>query len=704
MKTVLVLAGLIALVQSSVVSPVAHHYKTKDVDAVFVERQKKVLSLFQDVDQVNVNDEYYKIGKDYDVEANIDNYTNKKAVEEFLKLYRTGYLPKYFEFSIFHHKLREEAIALFHLFYYAKDFETFYKSAAFARVHLNEGQFLYAYYIAVIQRNDTHGFVLPAPYEVYPQFFVNMDTTVRIYRTKMQDGILHPTKAINYGIVKEEEHYVYYANYSNTFLYNNEEQRLTYLTEDIGFNSYYYYFHSHLPFWWTSERYGNLKHRRGEIYYYFYQQLLTRYYFERLTNGLGSIPEFSWYSPIKTGYYPLMTSYYYPFAQRPENYNLHSVKNYEAIRFLDIFEKTFVQSLQKGQFESNGKKIDFHDEKAINFVGNYWQENADLYGEEVTKDYQRSYEIVARHVLGAAPKPFDKHIFMPSALDFYQTALRDPAFYQLYNRIVGYINAFKHYLVPYPQEKLHFVGVKINDVVVEKLVTFFEYYEFDATNGVFMTEKEIKNSYPHNFKVRQPRLNHKSFNVNIEVKSDVATDAVLKIFMGPKYDDNGFPITLEENWNKFFELDWFTHKITPGQNKIVRNSNEFLIFKEDSLPLTDLLKLLDEGKVPFDMSEEFGYMPKRLMLPRGTEGGYPFQFFVFVYPFESSSHDLTPFEAFVIDNKPLGYPFDRPVDSTSFKQPNMFFKDVFVYHEGEHFPYKYNVPSYISKTNEVPKQ
>lgn len=40
-----------------------------------MERQKKVLSLFQDVDQVNTNDEYYKIGKDYDVEANIDNYT-----------------------------------------------------------------------------------------------------------------------------------------------------------------------------------------------------------------------------------------------------------------------------------------------------------------------------------------------------------------------------------------------------------------------------------------------------------------------------------------------------------------------------------------------------------------------------------------------------------------------------------------------------
>lgn len=45
------------------------------VDAVFVEKQKKILSFFQDVSQLNTDDEYYKIGKDYDIEMNMDNYT-----------------------------------------------------------------------------------------------------------------------------------------------------------------------------------------------------------------------------------------------------------------------------------------------------------------------------------------------------------------------------------------------------------------------------------------------------------------------------------------------------------------------------------------------------------------------------------------------------------------------------------------------------
>ncbi|KAA2228301.1 hypothetical protein F0L46_25490, partial [Salinarimonas soli] len=96
------------------------------------------------------------------------------------------------------------------------------------------------------------------------------------------------------------------------------------------------------------------------VYFYFYQQLLARRYFERLTNGLGKIPEFSWYSPIKTGYYPLLLTKITPFAQRPDYYNLHTEENYERVRFLDTYEKTFVQFLQKDHFEAFGQKIDFH--------------------------------------------------------------------------------------------------------------------------------------------------------------------------------------------------------------------------------------------------------------------------------------------------------------------------------------------------------
>lgn len=238
------------------------------------------------------------------------------------------------------------------MLYYAKDFETFYKTAAWARVHLNSGQFLYAYYIAIIQRPDTQGIVLPAPYEVHPELFTNLNVFTHLKIVKEQEGLNFPDLAMQYGIVKEDDKYVIYSNYSNTFVFNNDEQRLAYLTEDIGWNSYYYYFHTQLPFWWNGDKFGPFKERRGEIYYFFYKQMLTRYYFERLTNGLGPIPEFSWYSPIPTGYYPMLQYDSYPFIQRPDNYNVHTEEHYENIRFLDSFEKSFLQFLENGRFKA----------------------------------------------------------------------------------------------------------------------------------------------------------------------------------------------------------------------------------------------------------------------------------------------------------------------------------------------------------------
>lgn len=40
-----------------------------------VERQYKILELFEAIKQVNPHSEYYKIGQKYDIKANIENYT-----------------------------------------------------------------------------------------------------------------------------------------------------------------------------------------------------------------------------------------------------------------------------------------------------------------------------------------------------------------------------------------------------------------------------------------------------------------------------------------------------------------------------------------------------------------------------------------------------------------------------------------------------
>lgn len=54
------------------------------------------------------------------------------------------------------------------------------------------------------------------------------------------------------------------------------------------------------------------------------------------------------------------------------------------------------------------QKIDLTDPKAINFVGNYWFTNANLYDHTGPSNYQRYYEIIGRRVLAGTPEPVDK--------------------------------------------------------------------------------------------------------------------------------------------------------------------------------------------------------------------------------------------------------------------------------------------------------
>ncbi|KAJ2945583.1 hypothetical protein O0L34_g407 [Tuta absoluta] len=702
MKTVVVFAALVAIGLASFIPPTSHHeVELKPVDAEFVARQKKVLSFFKHVEQFDHEEEWYKIGFEYDLEKNKENYSDKAVFELFYKLYKTGFMPKYEVFSIFDERMKEEAVALFHLFYFAKDFETFYKTACWARVHINEYMFMYTFYIAVFQREDTQGIVVPAPYEVYPEFFTNSEAMFKAYRIKMQDGFLDEKLAYHHGIVKENNNYYFYANYSNYWTYGNEETKMAYFTEDVGLNAYYYYFHSYFPFWMSGDLQGAFKEKRGETWYYYYQQLLARYYLERLSNGLGEIPDFSWYAPIKHGYTPFMSTLYYPFIQRSDYYQIPMYKFNEELQLLDNYEKSFLSFLQRGHFKAYNQEIDFKSSKAINFVGNFWQSNPDLFEKTEHEHYHRSYEVIARHLLSAVPEYSEKHAIVPSALMFYQTSLRDPVFYQLYSKILKYFVEYKKWLEPYSHEKLNFPGVKINDVKVDKLVTYFDFFEYDITNGIYKSNKEIKTDDTR-YLVRQPRLNHKPFTVSIDIKSEFEGDASFKIFLGPKYDGNGFPIGLENNWLNFVELDWFKYKLIKGENKIERNSEDFFNFKEDSVPMSELYKYLDQGKVPKGMSEEFESMPSRLMLPKGTAGGFPYQLYVVCYPYEPLAAEFKEFSTEIVDNKPFGYPFDRPIEHEYyFVQPNMYFEDVKVYFQGPFYPYQFNNPYYVPAKDEI---
>lgn len=81
-----------------------------------------------------------------------------------------------------------EAIALFKVFFYAKDFETLYKTAAWARIHVNAGLFVYAFSVAVIHHPETQKIRVPAHSELYPYLYFSNEVIREAYNAKGYTG------------------------------------------------------------------------------------------------------------------------------------------------------------------------------------------------------------------------------------------------------------------------------------------------------------------------------------------------------------------------------------------------------------------------------------------------------------------------------------------------------------------------------------
>ncbi|EDS29983.1 arylphorin subunit alpha [Culex quinquefasciatus] len=697
--TVLALAATLAVASAAFMPNTS---QVKYADKEWLHKQEDLLLLFRHVYQKDWNPQLVAYAKNFKLQGNFQLYNNVDAAKEFWAYYEHGLLPKGEVFSIYDEVHREQAIALFHMFYYAKDWDTFYKTAAWARYYVNEGMFVYALTVAVTHRPDMAGFVLPAPYEIYPYYFINTEVIQKAQQYKMQGY---------YNMKKVEGVYqsVITTNYTGWYLHSNPEQKITYFTEDIGLNTYYYYFHIDYPFWMGGKEFGLYKDRRGELYLYEHQQILARYYLERLSNDLGHIPEFSWYWPVKTGYYPDLQYYNgHSFPNRDNYYFVNREENYHDIQEVDDYERRIREVIDRGYLlMADGKKINFTVPEAVDYLGNLIQSNPDSYDSR----FYKYLSMFSRILMGAAVEPVEPLQVIPSVLEHYESAMRDPAFYQIYKRIIHYYYQFKDHLPSYSYDELYFPGVKVEDVSIDKLVTYFDRFDVDVTNAIDVEpEAYVEGKYdgfgeieykpdPVLIKARTIRLNHKPFTYKMTVASEKAVKSVIRVFIGPKFDEFGSQYLLNENRENFYELDYFLYDLVPGKNVITRNSLSFNGYVKDRTSFYELYKKVMLGyttdvKFPLDNTEAHCGFPNRLMLPKGKKGGMPFQFFFMVSPYTAPEvQQYTGFDpvlscgvgsgARYFDKLPFGYPFDRKIDETYFYVPNMFFEDAIIFHKKE---------------------
>lgn len=289
---------------------------------------------------------------------------------------------------------------------------------------------------------------------------------------------------------------------------NNGEDRMVYFTEDIGLNNYYYFSRiANFRIVDNKQMYNNdnnkdnfnMKngqivnsheadgkiYRRGERYVYQMKQLLARYNLERKSNGLDNVQDMTLDGTIDNGVYPnLRFTNGLQMTNRQNDYNLKKQHNMRLIQVTKDFENRFNQAVDQGFVETvDGRKVNLQTKEGINILGNLLQGNRD----SVNNQYYRYLEYYYRLLFGGNNNDnvdFTDNRFMPTVLDNYETSMRDSVFWQIVKRITNIVTKFQNKLIGYKTRDVDFEGVKINSVKVDKLLTYFNYFDADITNGI----------------------------------------------------------------------------------------------------------------------------------------------------------------------------------------------------------------------------
>ncbi|EAT40204.1 AAEL008045-PA [Aedes aegypti] len=680
---VAVAISLAALASGSYVPSVEKDIKYADKD--FLMKQKFFFEILRNIHMPLQYEEYMMYTKMWVEDST--KYTNYDQVVEFFNMYKMDlFLGKGEIFTINNKYLLKQTYMLFSFLYNSLDWNTYYKNVIWARENINEGMFIYAITLTVMHRTDLQGLVLPAIYEIYPYYFFNTD----IIRTATYRKMYDP----KFGFYGNGKYNVVYSNFTMTYpyevpfkdMYMKDGMMMDYYYEDIGLNSYYFYFMMDYPFFLGGDKFGLLKERSGEIYLYMHQQLLARYNLERFSNMMYPTKMLTWQFPLKTGYFSLL-SYWngIPFKYRDMNYMIKD-EDFFKLDWIKDWEMRMRKMIDDGFFYmDDGTKVDLRKWENIDFLGKMMNCNMDNF-------FCQKFgfiEMLSKMLLSGTD--FMTMKTWPSVLMHYETTLRDPMFYSLWERLMSFYYLFKSYLPYYTFDDLSFKGVVIKDVVIDKLMTYFEYFDSDISNVIPMTN--VDKYWDFSVLGRTIRLNHKPFTYSLDVMSEFTGKGVIRVFLGPKFDK----LMDLEYFRKFFvEIDHYMVDLVVGKNTFVRNSRDFYWSVKDRTMYTELYKkmmmsIAGKDKFILDMSEAHCGFPDRLILPKGWVSGMKMQFYFIITPYTMTEpkSNIVFDNTFMcgkynfVDNLPMGFPFDREIDYTYWYTKNMLFKDVFIYHMDE---------------------
>ncbi|XP_071532773.1 pseudohemocyanin-2-like [Panulirus ornatus] len=681
MKVLVLLFALVAAVaawpsldgfQADEPAPEAPAAPVVTVGVSVAQRQRDINHLLHKVYEPLHDERLKTLADTFDPEADPSLYADGgDAVHRLMEEVRAGRLEQKGRIvTALTTRDRVEALMLFEVLMQCRDWDTAIAVAAFFRERMNEGEFVYATHAAVKHSHLGEQIVLPPLYEIFPHFFTDSRVVLQAYRAKM---------AATPAMIK--------MGFTGTK--RNPEQRVAYFTEDIGLNTYYVNWHMEYPFWWK-DTYGPHIERKGEIFFWIHHQLTNRFDAERISNHLELTEPIREDKPLREGYAPQI-SYKngVPFPSRPDDVMLVDVVGLPMIRELVQLENRIRDAIDHGYIIGReGSIIDIRNERGIAILGDVIESS--LYSPN--PEYYGSLNNMAHKVIARQADPHGKYGMPPSVMEHYMGAIRDPSFFKLHKRIDNLFRKHKDSLPPYTKEELIFPGIAINSVAIDgPLETYLEDYEHSLLNTI--DDKTVVDIV--DIGTYRPRLRHKDFSYNIDIlnNNDAEVMATIRIFAWPLHDANGVEIPHAEGCWRAIELDKFWRQLTPGENHIVRKSNEASVTVPDVPSTKILINMTDEAlatgtDLHLERFESATGLPNRLLLPKGNEAGVEFVLAVAVTDGAADAAieglpTMTKFHHYGVrgvfpDKKPLGYPLDRRIPDERVLHEISNFKETIV--------------------------
>ncbi|XP_041769777.1 phenoloxidase 2-like [Anopheles merus] len=587
-----------------------------------------------------------------------------KDLDELPDLMFATWIKRRDSFSLFNPEHRKAAGKLTKLFLDQPDANRLVDVAAYARDRLNAPLFQYALSVALLHRPDTKSVSVPSLLHLFPDQFIDPAAQVRM----MEEG----------SIVLDENRMAIPIPMNYTATDAEPEQRMAFFREDIGVNLHHWHWHLVYPASGPPEVVR--KDRRGELFYYMHQQLLARYQIDRFAQGLGRIePLANLREPVREAYYPklLRTSNNRTFCPRYPGMMISDVARSAdrlEVRIADIesWLPRVLEAIDAGfAVSDDGVRVPLDETRGIDVLGNILERsvisiNRNLYGD---------VHNMGHVLLAFIHDPRGTYLESSGVMGGVATAMRDPIFYRWHKFIDNIFLRNKARLAPYTTAELSNSNVTLEALetqldraggAVNSFVTFWQRSQVDLRAGIdFSAAGSAFVSFTH--------LQCAPFVYRLRINSTARSNRqdTVRIFLLPRQNEQGRPLSFEDRRLLAIELDSFRVNLRSGMNNIVRQSSNTSV----TIPFERTFGNVEQANAGNAQSRFCGCgWPAHMLLPKGNVNGIEFDLFAMVSRFEDDNANVNYDENAGCDDsyafcglrdrvypsrRAMGFPFDR---------------------------------------------